>query len=118
MTPAASVRSEYPFRPGAAGTLSHSPSNLNAQISPANVDNGPFPEQLWLLSCVEMQKFTTKLEHFDAHSQKIRSDMDLARLVRQRYVMMRPRWKRLLRLRGLYTVQFIQVIPLGVIHGE
>jgi hypothetical protein len=95
---------------GAVGTLSHALPNLNAQFYAASIDTGPFPEPLWLLSCVERQRFTTKLEHFDADSQKIRSDMDFARMVLQQYSTMRPRWKRLLRLRGLCTVQFIQVI--------
>jgi hypothetical protein len=113
MTLASSVGSKSGSKSGVAGTLSHSP-NLNAQFSPAYIDTGPFPEQLWLLSCVEKQRFATKLEHFDADSQKIRSDMDLALMVRQQYSTIRPRWKRLLRLRGLCTIQFIQVIRLGV----
>lgn len=73
------------------------------------VNIGPFQEQLWLLACGERQKFTTKLVHFDADPQKIKSDMELAMLVKKQYANIRPRWRQALRLRGLSTIKFVQV---------
>jgi len=70
------------------------------------MNTSPLLEQLWVLACAERQKFTTKLVHFDADSQKIRSDMDLAHLLKRQYAELRPSWKQYLRLRG---IQFVQV---------
>ena len=100
---------DAPF-PDLASELCHSPPEpSSAQLTLVDTDIGPFPEQLWLLTCVEKERFTTKLEHFDADPQKIKSDMDFARIVKQQYSHQRPRWKRLLRLRGLCTIQFVKV---------
>ena len=73
------------------------------------LDTGPFLEQLWILACAEREKFTTNLVHLDATSQKVKSDMELARLIKEQYSQLRPGWRQFLRPRGLSTIQFIQV---------
>lgn len=73
-------------------------------------DTGPFHEQLWLLICAERQKFTTKLIHLDMAPHKVGSDKELALLVKEQYSQLRPKWRQFFRLRGLYTIQFVQVV--------
>ncbi len=82
---------------------------LSAKGSSMTLDTGPFLEQLWILACAERDKFTTKLVHLDATSQKVKSDMELARLIKEQYSQLRPGWRQFLRPRGLSTIQFIQV---------
>jgi hypothetical protein len=83
---------------------------LTATGSRSGTDTGPFPEQLWLLACAERQKFTTKLMHLDMDPQKVGSDKELAFIVKEQYSKLRPTWRQFLRLRGLHTIQFVQVI--------
>jgi hypothetical protein len=90
-------------------------SGLTTRGNSNIVNINGYQEQLWLLACSERQKFTTKLVHFDADPQKIRSDMKLAVLVKRQYAGIRPKWKQALRLRGLCTIQFVQVKQTGVI---
>lgn len=71
-------------------------------------DTSPLYEQLWLLTCAERDKFTTKLMHLDADQQKIKSDKELAHLLKEEYLTLRSNWRQLLRLRGLITIQFVQ----------
>jgi hypothetical protein len=74
------------------------------------IDRGPFPEQLWLLACADQEKFTTKLVHLDMDPLKIRSDMELALALKDQHSKMRQKWRQFIRLRGLVTIQFVQVI--------
>jgi hypothetical protein len=81
---------------------------LSAKNSLPRSDRSPFYEPLWLLTCAERGKFTTKLMHLDADQQKIVSDKNLALLLKDEYSKLRPNWRRWLRLRGLITIQFVQ----------
>jgi hypothetical protein len=73
--------------PGARGSLLTSATTL-------------FTQPLWLLACAERQKFTTKLVNLDVDAQNIRSDMELATLVKEQYTKRRPGWQQVFRLRG------------------
>lgn len=54
--------------------------------------------------------------HLDVDPYKVGSDRDLALLVKKQYLELRPKWRRFLRLRGLYTIQFVQVMPCEAYH--
>ena len=60
------------------------------------------------MTCAERDKFTTKLMHLDADQQKMRSDKELALLIKEQYSTLRPSWRQILRLRGLNTIKFVQ----------
>lgn len=83
---------------------------IGASGQEAARDKGPFNEQLWLLACAERHRFTTKLMHLDMDPYKVGSDRDLALLIKEQYLRLRPSWRRFFRLRGLHTIQFVQVI--------
>jgi hypothetical protein len=91
------------------GSQSSGSPLVSPGVNTLGFDRGPFPEQLWLLACAEQQKFATVLEHLDVNSQKIKSDKDLALLVKSQYTNLRSSWRQFLRLRGLSTIQFVQV---------
>jgi hypothetical protein len=80
-----------------------------------SADRGSLTQQLWLLACAEEQKYTTKLVHLDMDPLKIRSDMELSLVLKKLHSKMRQKWCQAMRLRGLVTIQFVQVsIHLGI----
>jgi hypothetical protein len=89
---------------------------IDASGQEAARDKGPFYEQLWLLACAERHRFTTKLIHLDMDPYKVGSDRDLALLIKEQYLQLRPSWRRFFRLRGLHTIQFVQVIRYEAFH--
>ncbi len=66
-------------------------------------------EELWLLTCADEQKYTAKLVHLDMDPLKIRSDMELSRVLKKQHLNMRQKWWQAIRPRGLITVKFVQV---------
>jgi len=89
---------------------------MGASGQEAAREKGPFYEQLWLLACAERHRFTTKLMHLDMDPYKVGSDRDLALLIKEQYLRLRPRWRQFFRLRGLHTIQFVQVIRYEAFH--
>jgi hypothetical protein len=63
----------------------------------------------WLLACANEGRFTTKLVHLDMSRTLVKSDKDLALVLRSHYShLMSRKWFRWLRLRGLVTIDFVQ----------
>jgi hypothetical protein len=69
----------------------------------------PHPEPPWLLTCANEDRYTPKLAHLDMAPHKIRSDKDLALSLREHYFHVNKKWWRMLRLRGLTTIEFVQL---------
>lgn len=108
-TPATSIAADETPKPRHLKCGTRYKPALDGTGSSSTMNMSPLLEQLWVLACAQREKFTTKLVHFDADSQKIRSDMGLARLLKRQYAELRPSWRQYLRLRGLNTIQFVQV---------
>ncbi|KAH8597178.1 hypothetical protein B0O99DRAFT_685090 [Bisporella sp. PMI_857] len=119
-----SYQSSFPSQTQSATSISSNTGDIgtarrlssNATCSPTlaqsegstTIDTGPFPLQLWLLTCAEREKFITKLEHLDMDPKRIQSDKELAQLIKSQYSKLRSSWKQILRLRGLQTIRFVQ----------
>jgi hypothetical protein len=69
----------------------------------------PFVGNLWLYTCVNEGKRSTRLRHLDVSASKVSSDRDLALMVSSLYAHMHKGWAGLLRLRGLLGIRFAQV---------
>jgi hypothetical protein len=76
---------------------------------PTTLDGNLLTEQLWLLTCADEQKYTTKLVHLDMDPLKIRSDMELSRILKKQHLNTRQKWWQAIRPRGLITIKFVQV---------
>ena len=76
---------------------------------PTAVDGISLTEQLWLLTCADEQKYTTRLVHLGMDPLKIRSDMEFSRVLKKQHLNMRQKWWRAIRPRGLITIKFVQV---------
>ncbi|EKG12955.1 hypothetical protein MPH_09947 [Macrophomina phaseolina MS6] len=85
----------------------YSPTTLRSN-NPFSVRVSTLPPARWLLTCADEGQFTTKLSHVDVTETKIRSDRDLAMAVRALYAHVNRAWWRVLRLRGLVSVDFVQ----------
>lgn len=72
----------------------------------------------WLLTCADEGQFTAKLSHVDVTETKIRSDRDLAMAVRGLYSHVNRKWWRFLRLRGLTSINFVQVCKRAVSNNH
>lgn len=68
----------------------------------------PPVEDSWLLTCANEGKFTPKIVHLDVNEHRIRSDRDLALVLREHYEQLNRRWLKWTRLRGLTTIEFVQ----------
>lgn len=68
----------------------------------------PPSELLWLLTCANEDRFATKLSHLEMSRQQIRSDKDFATLLRDHYFSLNRKWYRVMKLRGLTTINFVQ----------
>jgi hypothetical protein len=73
-----------------------------------SVSIGRTVEDSWLLTCANEGRLTPKIVHLDVNTQKIRSDKDLAMVLREHYENINRRWLRWTRLRGLTTIEFVQ----------
>ncbi|KAL5381239.1 hypothetical protein DPSP01_007232 [Paraphaeosphaeria sporulosa] len=91
-------------------------SNNNSKYSPTRLkSNSPFSVSIgrpiddsWLLTCANEGRFTPKIVHLDVNTQRIRSDKDLAMVLREHYDNINRRWMKWTRLRGLTTIEFVQ----------
>ncbi|KAF9732571.1 hypothetical protein PMIN01_09429 [Paraphaeosphaeria minitans] len=85
----------------------YSPTRLKSN-SPFSVSIGRPAEDSWLLTCANEGRFTPKIVHLDVNAQRIRSDKDLAIVLREHYKNINRRWMKWIRLRGLTTIEFVQ----------
>jgi hypothetical protein len=86
----------------------NSPTRL-ASNNPFSVRIGGYPEEQWLLTCANEGKFTPKIVHLDVNAARIKSDKDLALALREHYEQLNRKWFRIFKLRGLSTIEFVQV---------
>ncbi|KAF4542542.1 Transcription factor c2h2 [Lasiodiplodia theobromae] len=92
---------------GDVSPSNYSPTALRSN-NPFSVRVSTLPPTRWLLTCADEGEFTTKLSHVDVTETKIRSDRDLAMAVRSLYSHVNRKWWRILRLRGLTSIDFVQ----------
>jgi hypothetical protein len=65
-------------------------------------------EESWLLTCANEGRLTPKIVHLDVNAGRIRSDKDLALVLREHYEQLNRRWFNWARLRSLATIEFVQ----------
>lgn len=92
---------------GQGDSSKYSPTRL--RNNPFSVRIGSYPEPQWLLTCANEGRYTPKIVHLDVNMARIRSDKDLAMALREHYNQVNRRWFRILKLRGLTTIDFVQV---------
>ncbi|TLD36668.1 hypothetical protein E2P81_ATG02450 [Venturia nashicola] len=69
----------------------------------------PYMETLWLYTCVNEGKWTTKMRHLDVNTSKITSDKDLAIALSALHTQVnRGKWFQFFKLRGLLNIRFVQ----------
>jgi hypothetical protein len=85
-----------------------SPSRVRSS-NPFSVRIGGYPEEQWLLTCANEGRFTPKIVHLDVNVGRVKSDKDLALALREHYEQLNGRWLKWARLRGLTTIEFVQV---------
>jgi hypothetical protein len=73
-------------------------SNLKSYIDP-----------LWLYTCVNEGKWSTKMRHLDVNAHKVNSDKDLALALGGLYTQVNRKWSKLFKLKGLVSIQFVEV---------
>lgn len=73
-----------------------------------NVNLRPFIQPLWLFTCLNEGKWTTKMRHLDVNSSKVTSDKDLALSLSSLYNHVNRKWYKLFKLRGLINISFVQ----------
>lgn len=73
-------------------------------------------EPLWLYTCVNEGKWTTKMRHLDVNNSKIGSDKDLALALGALHNQVNRKWYKLFKLRGLISIRFVQVSLATPIH--
>lgn len=86
----------------------NSPSRI-ASNNHFSVRIGGYPDEQWLLTCANEGKFTPKIVHLDVNAGRIKSDKDLALALREHYEQLNRKWFRMFKLRGLNTIEFVQV---------
>ncbi|KAE8864217.1 hypothetical protein PTNB73_05102 [Pyrenophora teres f. teres] len=84
-----------------------SPSRTRAN-DPFSFRISPFDTESWLLTCANEGRLTPKIVHLDVNQGRIRSDKDLALVLREHYNQLNHRWFNWARLRGLTTIEFVQ----------
>lgn len=76
-----------------------------------------YTDSLWLLICANEGKFTTKLQHLgmgrDIGPYTV-TDRDFARSLREHYSSLNKKWYSMLRLRGLVSLDFVQLSIFGI----
>lgn len=98
------------------GPSSWGTNNSASKYSPTRIkNNNPFSvsigqpiEDSWLLTCANEGRSTPKIVHLDVNMQRIRSDKDLAMILRGHYEYLNRQWLKWTRLRGLTTIEFVQ----------
>ncbi|KAI0571197.1 hypothetical protein TUN199_10933 [Pyrenophora tritici-repentis] len=85
----------------------YSPSRTRAN-NPFSFSMRPFDTESWLLTCANEGRLTPKIVHLDVNQGRIRSDKDLAMVLREHYNQLNHRWFNWARLRGLTTIEFVQ----------
>lgn len=101
--------------PGSASPYKHAWQDPSARPQQtANVRSyaanlGSYVDPLWLYTCVNEGKRSTKMRHLDINMSKINSDRDLALALGNLYSQINKRWSRFLKLRGLLSIRFVQV---------
>ncbi|KAK5123344.1 hypothetical protein LTR85_002775 [Meristemomyces frigidus] len=75
---------------------------------PFYMPSSALPDPPWLLTCANEDRYTPKLAHLDMAPHNIRSDKDLATSLRNHYFNVNKKWWRVLKLRGLTTIEFVQ----------
>ena len=71
--------------------------------------NGVNYEARFLLTCANEDRFTPRVTHLDVQPALVRNDRHLAQELRKHYAHVnRQWWKRLMKIRGLATIEFVQ----------
>ncbi|KAK4545580.1 hypothetical protein LTR36_002930 [Oleoguttula mirabilis] len=101
--------SSYGFAQGShpAGDGTKPPGTATGGL-PFHMPYSALPEPPWLLTCANEDRYTPKLAHLDMAPHNIRSDKDLATSLRNHYFNVNKKWWRVLKLRGLTTIEFVQ----------
>jgi hypothetical protein len=105
-------------------STSFEPSHLSKQSTrvansnPYSYSWPPRIEPLWLFACVNEGKWTTKMTHLDVNSSKINSDKDFALALGGLYSQVNRKWYKLFKLRGLVSINFVQVGDLRFSHNS
>lgn len=74
-----------------------------------NSFNSTYHEPRYLLTCANEDRFTPKVTHLNIPPNVVLNDQHLAQKLREHYAHVnRQWWKRLLKLRGLVTIEFVQ----------
>jgi hypothetical protein len=87
-----------------------------ASYNPYSMGLKSYIEPLWLYTCVNEGKWTTKMRHLDVNSSKINSDKDLALALGTLHNQVNRKWYKLFKLRGLISIKFVQVSILISLH--
>ena len=69
-------------------------------------------DPLWLFTCINEGKWTTKMTHLDVNASRINSDKDFALALNGLYNQVNRKWYKYLKLRGLVNISFVQVCYL------
>ena len=94
---------------GSGDGSKNSPTGLRSNNPFSVVMGRNRPEEQWLLTCANEGKFTPKIVHLDVNPHRIKSDRDLALVLRAHYDQLNRKWFRMFKLRGLSTIEFVQV---------
>lgn len=102
-----SPTSNTPSTPWSPPDFAKQPAGVTTN-TPFNVNFRPYIEPLWLFTCLNEGKWSTKLRHLDVNSSKITSDKDLALALSGLYKQVNRKWYKFLKLRGLTNIRFVQ----------
>lgn len=100
--------SSYGCIPGPTGNGKNSKTPVSLTGLPFHMPLSALPEPPWLLTCANEDRYTPKLAHLDMAPHNIRSDKDLAMSLRNHYFNVNKKWWRVLKLRSLATIEFVQ----------
>jgi hypothetical protein len=84
-------------------------SSRTASSNPYSMSLKSYIDPLWLYTCVNEGKWTTKMRHLDVNNSKINSDKDLALALGALHSQVNHKWYKLFKLRGLVNIKFVQV---------
>ncbi|KAF2801651.1 uncharacterized protein BDZ99DRAFT_483444 [Mytilinidion resinicola] len=85
----------------------YSPTMLRSS-NPFSVRIASYPDPQWLLTCANEGRYTPKIVHLDVNPARIKSDKDFALALREHYGNLNRKLFRVLKLRGLITIDFVQ----------
>ncbi|KAF2496872.1 hypothetical protein BU16DRAFT_507560 [Lophium mytilinum] len=92
---------------GQGDSSRYSPTMLRSN-NPFSVRIASYPDPQWLLTCANEGRYTPKVVHLDVNPARIKSDKDLALALREHYGNLNRKLFRVLKLRGLTTIDFVQ----------